>query len=155
MYIDYNYYIIFTLFCQCSYLCINLEVFETINLKKGLKTLIYFWAFVVGGALCVIGQLLIDYTKLTPARILVSYVVIGVVLHALGVYDHLVELAGAGATVPLTGFGNSIAMGVEKAIGDEGFLGIFTGGLAATAGGITAAIIFSYIIALIFKPKAK
>ena len=115
----------------------------------------FLWAFLVGGAICVVGQLLIDLTKLTPARILVSFVIIGVILEGFGLYQYLVDFAGCGATVPLTGFGNSIAMGVEKAIGDEGFLGIFTGGLAATAGGITAAIIFSYIIALIFKPKAK
>ena len=102
-----------------------------------------------------IGQLLIDYTKLTPARILVSYVIVGVVLHAIGLYDRLAEFAGAGAFVPLTGFGNAIATGVEKAIASDGFIGIFTGGLTATAGGITAAIVFSYIVALIFKPRAK
>ena len=113
----------------------------------------YLWAFLVGGALCVIGQLLIDYTKLTPARILVGYVVAGVILTAIGLYEPLVEFAGAGATVPLTGFGYTLAMGMQKAILQYGFLGIFTGGLTATAGGITAAIVFSYIAALFAKSK--
>ena len=113
----------------------------------------YLWAFLIGGIICVIGQLLIDYTKLTPARILVGYVVAGVILTAIGLYDPLVEFAGAGATVPLTGFGYSLAMGMRKAILQYGFLGIFTGGLTATAGGITAAIVFSYIAALFAKSK--
>ena len=113
----------------------------------------YLWAFLIGGIICVIGQLLIDYTKLTPARILVGYVVAGVILTAIGLYEPLVEFAGAGATVPLTGFGYSLAMGMRKAILQYGFLGIFTGGLTATAGGITAAIVFSYVAALFAKSK--
>ena len=115
----------------------------------------YIKAFVVGGLFCVIAQLLIDYTKLTPARILVSYVVIGVILGGLGVYEPLVEFAGAGASVPLTGFGNTLAKGVRKAIGEDGFLGIFTGGLSATAGGIAAAVVAGLVASLIFKPKDK
>ena len=113
----------------------------------------YLWAFLVGGIICVIGQLLIDYTKLTPARRLVGYVVAGVILTAIGLYEPLVEFAGAGATVPLTGFGYTLAMGMRKAILQYGLLGIFTGGLTATAGGITAAIVFSYIAALFAKSK--
>lgn len=110
----------------------------------------YLKAFLVGGAFCAIGQLLIDLTKLTPARILVSYVVAGVVLGGLGVYQPLVDFAGAGATVPLTGFGNLLAKGVKKAIDTDGFLGIFTGGFTSSAAGITAAILFGLIVALIF-----
>lgn len=117
--------------------------------------MVYLWAFLIGGILCVIGQLLIDYTKLTPARILVSYVVAGVILTALGLYDYIIDFAGAGASVPLTGFGYSIAKGVEKAIYQDGFLGVFTGGLTATAGGITAAVVISYIISLFCKSKAQ
>ena len=113
----------------------------------------YVKAFAVGGGLCVIAQLLIDYTKLTPARILVSYVVLGVVLGGVGVYQPLVEFAGAGASVPLLGFGNTLAKGVRDAIKDSGFLGIFTGGLKATAGGITVAIFAGLLVSLIFKPK--
>lgn len=113
----------------------------------------YLWAFLIGGIICVIGQLLIDYTKLTPARILVGYVVAGVILTAIGLYEPLVEFAGAGATVPLTGFGYTLAMGMRKAILQYGLLGIFTGGLTATAGGITAAIVFSYVAALFAKSK--
>ena len=112
-------------------------------------------AFTVGGLICVVGQLLIDYTKLTPARILVSYVVFGVILSALGIYETLVEYAGAGATVPLTGFGHTLAKGVKEAINEKGFLGIFTGGLKATAGGITTAIVAGFVMSLIFKPKDK
>ena len=115
----------------------------------------YLWAFLIGGAFCVIGQVLIDKTKLTPARILVSYVVIGVFLGAIGVYKHLVDFAGAGATVPLTGFGYSLAKGVKDAVNTKGFLGIFTGGLTATAGGIAAAVVFGWLAGLIFKPKDK
>ena len=115
----------------------------------------YIKAFVVGGLLCLIGQILIDKTKLTPARILVSYVVIGVLLGAVGLYQPLVEFAGAGATVPLTGFGNTLAKGVKEAIQQAGFLGIFTGGLKATAGGITAAILSGLVVSLIFKAKDK
>lgn len=113
------------------------------------------YAFLVGGTLCLIGQVLIDFTKLTPARILVGYVVCGVFLTAIGVYDYLVDFAGAGATVPLTGFGYSLAKGVEKAVVDYGFIGAFSGGLTATAAGIAAAIIFSWIASLIFKPGKK
>ena len=115
----------------------------------------YIKAFAVGGALCLIGQILIDKTKLTPARILVSYVVIGVILGAVGIYDKLVAFAGAGATVPLTGFGNCLATGVKEAIKANGFLGIFTGGLKAAAGGITAAIFCGLLVSLIFKAKDK
>lgn len=115
----------------------------------------YLWAFVIGGALCVIGQLLIDYTKLTPARILVAYVVAGVILGGLGWYEPFLEFAGGGASVPLTGFGNLLAEGVKKAIGEYGFLGIFLGGLSSTAGGITAALVFGLLVALLFRPKEK
>lgn len=115
----------------------------------------YLKAFTVGGILCLIGQLLIDKTKLTPARILVSYVVIGVILGGIGLYEPLVEFAGAGATVPLTGFGNTLAKGVREAIHQTGFPGIFTGGLKATAGGITAAIFAGLLVSLIFKDKDK
>lgn len=115
----------------------------------------YLKAFLVGGAICMIGQILIDKTKLTPARILVSFVVIGVILGAIGVYEPLLEFAGAGASVPLTGFGNLIAKGVRKAIDKDGFLGIFTGGLTAAAGGITAASVAGLIASFIFKPKDK
>ncbi len=115
----------------------------------------YLKAFVVGGLLCLIGQVFIDKTKLTPARILVSYVVIGVFLGAIGVYKPLVEFAGAGATVPLTGFGNTLAKGVREAIQEDGFLGVFTGGLKATAGGITAAILAGLLASILFKAKDK
>ena len=115
----------------------------------------YLKAFLVGGLLCLIGQVLVDKTKLTPARILVSYVVIGVFLGAIGVYKPLAEFAGAGATVPLTGFGYTLAKGVKEAIDQQGFLGIFTGGLKATAGGITAAVIAGLLASLIFKAKDK
>ena len=115
----------------------------------------YIKAFLVGGALCLIGQILIDKTKLTPARILVSYVVIGVFLGAVGIYEPLAEFAGAGATVPLTGFGYNLAKGVKDAIQEDGFLGIFTGGLNACAGGIAAAITAGLLVSLIFKPKDK
>ncbi len=115
----------------------------------------YLKAFLVGGALCIIGQLLIDKTKLTPARILVAYVVIGVLLGAVGVYQKLVDFAGAGASVPLTGFGNLLAKGVKEGVQEKGFLGIFTGGLSATAGGIGAAVLFGWLAGLIFKPKDK
>ena len=115
----------------------------------------YLKAFVLGGLLCVIGQILIDKTKLTPARILVSYVVAGVVLTAVGLYSKFVDYAGAGATVPLTGFGYCLANGVKEAIDKDGFIGIFTGGLKATAGGIAAAITAGLLMSLIFKPKDK
>lgn len=115
----------------------------------------YIKAFVIGGILCLIGQILIDKTKLTPARILVSYVVIGVLLSAVGVYEKLVEFGGAGATVPLTGFGNTLAKGVREAVDQKGFLGIFTGGLKAAAGGITAAIVAGLLAGVLFKAKDK
>ena len=115
----------------------------------------YLKAFVVGGILCLIGQILIDKTKLTPARILVSYVVMGVLLGALGLYPPLVEFAGAGATVPLTGFGHLLAKGVKKAVAEQGLLGALTGGVTAAAGGITAAIFFGFLVALVCKPKPK
>ncbi len=115
----------------------------------------YLKVFVVGGLFCVIGQVLIDKTNLTPGRILVSFVTAGVVLSAIGLYQPLVDFAGAGATVPLTGFGHSLAEGVRKGVQENGLLGAFTGGITQTAGGIAAAIIFGYICALLAKPKAK
>ena len=115
----------------------------------------YLKACVVGGLFCVIGQLLIDKTKLTPARILVAYVVSGVVLGAVGVYKPLADWAGAGATVPLTGFGFSLAKGVKEAVAEKGLLGALTGGVTSTAGGIAAAIFLGVVVALIFKPKPK
>ena len=115
----------------------------------------YLKAFLVGGGLCFIGQILIDRTKLTPAGILVSYVVVGVLLGAIGVYKPLAEFAGAGASVPLTGFGYTLANGVRKAVSEDGFLGIFTGGMKAAAGGITAAIFSGLIVSLLFKAKDK
>ncbi len=115
----------------------------------------YLKAFAVGGVLCAIGQLLIDKTKLTPARILTAYVVAGVVLGAVGLYQPLVDWAGAGATVPLTGFGNTLAKGVNQAVESDGLLGVFTGGFTASAAGICAAVFFGILIALIFKPKEK
>lgn len=112
-------------------------------------------SFLIGGAICLVGQVLIDFTKLTPARILVTFVVAGVFLTAIGVYEPLVELAGCGATVPLTGFGYSLATGVEKAVRENGLLGALMGGLTATAGGIAAAITFAFAAALLSKPKPK
>ena len=112
-------------------------------------------AFIVGGFLCVIGQILIDKTKLTPARILVCYVVAGVILGGTGLYDKIADFAGAGATVPLTGFGYTLAKGVKDAVNQDGFIGILTGGLKATAGGITAAIAAGLAVSLLFKPKDK
>ena len=110
-------------------------------------------AFAVGGGLCLIGQLLIDRTNATPGRILVGYVTGGVALSAIGLYKPLVDWAGAGASVPLTGFGNTLAEGVKKSVAEDGFLGIFTGGITAAAAGITAAIVFGYICAVLSKPK--
>ena len=115
----------------------------------------YIKAFLIGGLLCLVGQILIDKTKLTPARILVSYVVIGVLLSAIGIYEKLVEFAGAGATVPLTGFGHTLAKGVREAVDKDGFMGILTGGLKAAAGGITAAIVAGLLAGLFFKDKDK
>ena len=115
----------------------------------------YWNAFWVGGAICAICQIFIDRTKLTPARILVSLVVLGVFLQAVGVYQPLVDYAGAGATVPLLGFGYSLAKGVEKAVQEQGWLGVMTGGLSATAGGIAAAVCFAVVMALLFRPGDK
>lgn len=115
----------------------------------------YLKAFLVGGLFCLAGQLLLDFTKLTPARILTSYVVAGVILGALGVYEPIVEFAGAGATVPLTGFGNVLAKGVKTAVAEKGVLGAFTGGFTAAAAGICAAVFFGLIVSLIFKSKDK
>ena len=115
----------------------------------------YIWAFVIGGAFCVVAQILIDKTSLTPARILVLYVVAGVVLGALGLYRPIVELAGAGATTPLTGFGFLISKGVKKAVDERGLLGALTGGFTAAAAGISAALIFGYIAALLSRGKPK
>lgn len=115
----------------------------------------YIKAFLFGGALCLIGQILIDKTKLTPARILVSYVVMGVLLGAIGVYETWIEFAGAGASVPLTGFGNTLAKGVREAVDQNGFIGIFTGGLKASAGGITAAVLAGLLVSIVFRAKDK
>lgn len=115
----------------------------------------YFWAFVIGGLICVIGQLLIDLTKLTPARILTSYVVAGVILGAVGVYKPLVDFAGGGATVPLTGFGYLLSKGVREAVDERGIVGAFTGGFTNAAAGVAAAIFFGLLAALIFKSGSK
>ena len=115
----------------------------------------YIKAFIVGGAICVLGQILIDKTKLTPARILVSFVVLGVFLGGIGLYPRLVDFAGAGASVPLPGFGNLLAKGVMEEVDRAGFIGILTGGLKAAAAGIMAAVLFSFAASLVFEPKAK
>ncbi|MBQ2916335.1 MAG: stage V sporulation protein AE [Clostridia bacterium] len=115
----------------------------------------YIKAFIIGGLFCAVGQIFIDKTKLTPAKILVGYVVSGVILSAVGLYKPLAEFAGAGATVPLTGFGHTLAMNVKEAVDQHGLLGAFTGGLSGTAGGITAAIVFGTLIALMFKSHKK
>lgn len=115
----------------------------------------YIWVFVIGGILCTIGQLLISLTRLTPARVLVIFVTGGVILTALGLYQPIAELGKAGATVPLTGFGYSLAKGSIEAVGEEGLIGALTGGIKATAAGIAAAIVFGYLIALVFRPKTK
>ncbi len=115
----------------------------------------YFNAFWVGGVICVIAQILIDKTKMTPARILVSFVVAGVILGAFGIYDKIIDYAGAGASVPIVGFGNTLANGVRKGIAERGFLGIFTGGISAAAGGVAASIFFGFLAAIIFKPRQK
>ena len=112
-------------------------------------------AFIIGGLICVVGQLLIDYTKLTPAKILVSFVVLGVILGGLGLYEPLVDFAGAGATIPLTGFGNALAKGVKEAIQKDGIVGIITGGMSACAAGVTVAIISRLVVALLSKSKDK
>ena len=115
----------------------------------------YLTAFITGGVLCLIGQILLDKTKLTPARILVTYVVLGVVLGGLGIYEYVVPFGGAGATVPLTGFGYSLAKGVKEAVASDGIIGAFTGGVIHASGGITAAIVFGLLFALLFHPKDK
>ena len=115
----------------------------------------YFWAFIIGGLICVLGQIIIDKTAITPAKLLTSYVCAGVFLSLSGIYDKLVDLAGAGVTVPLTGFGHTLFQGVKKAVDSDGVIGIFTGGITATAGGIAAAVIFGVVGALISKPKSK
>lgn len=115
----------------------------------------YLKAFVVGGTICVIGQLLMDHTKLTPARVLVSFVTLGAILHGLGLYQPLVDFGGTGATTPLTGFGYSLAKGAIKEVKEAGLLGAFTGGVKATAGGVAAAVFFGYIMAVLFNPRSK
>ncbi len=115
----------------------------------------YVYAFLIGGAICTVAQILIDKTKLTPAKIVVLFVTMGVVLTAIGVYEPLVKFAGAGATVPITGFGYSLAKGVEAGVREFGWLGIFTGGLTASAGGVAAAIFFGYLFSVISNPKMK
>lgn len=130
------------------------------QMEKGLrgnKTMIvmYLKAFLVGGFICAIGELLVLRTKLTPARILVGYIITGVILSAFGLYAPIVEFAGAGATVPLTGFGHALAQGVKHAVEESGLIGAFTGGLTATSGGITAAILFGTLVAFLFKPHTK
>ena len=115
----------------------------------------YLRAFITGGVLCLIGQILIDKTRLTPAKILTCYVVCGVILGALGIYEPIIKWGGAGATVPLTGFGSLLAKGVKKAVEKDGILGAFTGGLTSAAGGICAAVFFGFLVSLLFKPKDK
>ncbi len=117
--------------------------------------LMYIKVFLVGGLLCLVGQILIDYTKLTPARILTIYVVAGVALSAIGLYQPLVDWAGAGASVPLTGFGHTLAKGIRQAVAEKGLLGVFTGGFSAAAAGLCAAVFFGLIVSLVFKPKDK
>lgn len=112
-------------------------------------------AFCVGGGICIIGQILIDKTKLTPARILVTYVTLGAILGGLGIYKYLIDFAGCGATVPLTGFGNLLSKGVVSEVSSNGIIGVFTGGIKAASGGIAAAIFFGYIASLVSKPKIK
>lgn len=123
--------------------------------RKMEEIMKYVWAFVVGGLICVVAQILLDRTKLTPARILVVYVVLGVFLGAVGIYEKLVDFAGAGATVPLTGFGYNISKGIRKAVDEQGLLGALTGSLTSAAGGTAAALVFGFIMALIFKAKPK
>ena len=115
----------------------------------------YVWSFVVGGVLCVIGQILIERTRLTPARILVGYVVAGVLLSAVGFYEPLLNFVSSGASVPLTGFGHLLAEGVRTAVREDGLIGCLTGGLTASSGGVTAAIVFSLLVSLLFRPKMK
>ena len=125
------------------------------DLIRAIDAMMFARAFIVGGLLCAFGQMLLDKTKLTPSRILTSYVVLGVVLGALGLYEPFAEWAGAGATVPLTGFGNALAQGVKKAVGEKGLFGAFTGGFTAAAAGISAAVFFGYLSAILFKSADK
>ena len=120
-----------------------------------MDLMMYLKCFALGGTFCLIGQILIDRSKLTPARILSIYVAVGVLLGALGLYEPLIDWAGAGASVPLTGFGNTLAKGVREAVGEKGLIGAFTGGLTSSAAGITAALFFGFIVAIIFKSKSK
>jgi len=122
---------------------------------KNINYMQLLYAFLIGGTICLIGQILIDKTKLTPARILVIYVTVGTILGGLGIYQYLVDFAGSGATIPLTGFGYNLAKGAKEAVDQYGFIGAFIGGTKAAAGGISAAIFFGYIAALISKPKMK
>ena len=131
----------------------NIAIFGETRIE--VKNVEYLWAFVVGGAICVVGQILIDFTKMTPARILVIFVTLGVLLTGLGLYEPLVKFAGAGATVPLTGFGYLMAKGTLEAVRAHGLLGVFSGGLAASAAGIAAAVFFGYLAALFAKPGDK
>ena len=126
-----------------------MDFFQTLDYGMLLK------AFIVGGLICIIGQILLDKTKLTSARILVIFVTAGAILGGLDIYPHLVDFAGSGATVPLTGFGNLLAKGVIEGVKYHGFIGIFTGGISATAGGVAAAVFFGYLAALVAKPKMK
>ena len=126
-----------------------MEFFESIDLMQLLR------CFIVAGILCIIGQILIDKTKLTPARILVLYVTVGAILGGIGVYKYLIDFAGSGATVPLTGFGANLAKGALEGVKEKGLLGAFTGGVKASAGGIAAAVFFGYLASLIAKPKIK
>lgn len=126
-----------------------MDFFQSINWMTVLN------CFIVGGILCVIGQILIDKTKLTPARVLVAYVTVGAILGGLGIYQYLINFAGCGATVPLTGFGANLAKGAIDAVKESGLLGAFTGGVKASAGGIAAAVFFGYIASLVAKPKLK
>ena len=125
------------------------------NFLQSFDWMLLIRCFIVGGLICVIGQILIDKTKLTPARILVTFVTLGTILGGLGIYKYLVDFAGCGATVPLLGFGNNLAKGSIEAVKQDGILGAFTGGLKASAGGIAAAVFFGYIASLISKPKIK
>lgn len=126
-----------------------------VDFFSNLNWMQYLWCFIVGGILCIIAQILIDKTKLTPARVLVLYVTIGAVLGGLGIYKYLVDFAGAGATVPLTGFGYNLAKGAIEGVKEFGFVGAFIGGVKAAAGGISAAIFFGYLASLVSKPKIK
>lgn len=115
----------------------------------------YVYAFIVGGLICVVGQILMDKTKLTPARVLVLFVTLGVILQGMGIYQKLVDIGGAGATVPLPGFGYALAKGAIKGVKESGLIGAFTGGITGTAGGISGAIVFGYLMSILFNPKSK